>query len=413
MNFERIEYTMNLDFRHKGQFYLYTILWLIYLMQSVFIGDGTTISKILLALLLIWSFRHFINAINHSMAIPLGMLCILLVSYTLYGLFPIVENEVLYVESVVEVPPFYYIKSALISILPIYSFCHFAKEGTIDYKDIKLFSIFFLIIIIVDYFDNQAKGLIAAIEKGGNSEEFTNNVAYEFLYLFPYLYFFKKKYALPFMVCIIVFLFFSMKRGAIFVGVVCLVLFLYNWLKFANKQTKIYVFIGIATLVVCIGYFVVDLYYSSSYFQYRVEDTMSGNTSNRDIIVTQLLDAYANQSDIFQFVFGFGANGTLKHGGNFAHNDWVEILVNQGIIGALMLFLFYMSLFMFIQKIWKHDNLYYAFLTLFIILFSMTFFSMSICNMRPYTTLLLGYCLNQSFGKIKTIIRESFPRSII
>ena len=57
---------------------------------------------------------------------------------------------------------------------------------------------------------------------------------------------------------------------------------------------------------------------------------MEGGSSGRDELLTNSLDYYLNNESIIQQIFGLGANGTLSVAGNGAHNDWVELLVNQG-----------------------------------------------------------------------------------
>ncbi|MCH5307075.1 MAG: hypothetical protein J1E37_03280 [Prevotella sp.] len=387
---------MDLSFRHKSPFYLYTALWLIYLLQGVIFGGETIIAKLLLVVLLAWSACHFLHAATHHMPSPLAVLTILLVSYVLYGLVPIVNNEVGHIGlDRVSVPPFSYMKAALSSILPAYTYYHFAKRGMINGRDIRVLAVVFLPLIILDYYHNEQQILAKALSEGIDREEITNNVGYEFLCLFPYLYFLKRKYALPFMVCLVVFLLMAMKRGAILIGTLCTILYLYNWLRYAKRQTKIYAFAGIIAIAIGIGLFVSDMYENSPYFQHRIESTLEGNTSGRDEIVSHLLDEYTNKGSTVNLLFGFGANGTLKHGGRYAHSDWVEMLIDQGAIGVFILLSFYVSLFLFLCRTRRRNAVKNAALMLFIIMSAKTVFSMSICAMLPYTTLLLGYSIWQ------------------
>lgn len=383
--------------RYFNQFYLYTIIWIIYMMQEMLFGEGGGIGRLLLIVLLVWSILIFIKTTRHSI-LPrsLNVLAVLLGTYILYGLVPILTSETLNVNDGVAVPPFSYMKSALISIVPVFVFFHYAKKGYITQTNIKWLAVAFFAILIFDYYHSATKLLLQALERGSSREEFTNNVGYNFLCLLPYLYFFKKKYALLFMLGIMAFIVMAMKRGAIMIGAVCVMFYLYQWFRFASRKTKMYAFIGIVCIFVLSGHFIMDFYEQSSYFQKRVEDTLEGYTSNRDVIASSLWGFYVGDASLFEQLFGCGANGTLKHATNYAHNDWLEMLINQGLVGVLIQLAFYVTLFFDMRKMRRIDKqYYYSFLTLYIIVFTKTIFSMSICAMLPYTTMMLGFFLYQ------------------
>lgn len=367
------------------------------MMQDILFGEGGLIGRLLLIVLLVWSVSIFLKIRRHSkQPRSLNVLAVLLGTYILYGLIPILTSETLNVGYGVAVPPFSYMKSALISIVPVFVFFYYAKKGYITQTNIKWLAVAFFAILIFDYYHSTTKLLLQALERGSSIEEFTNNVGYNFLCLLPYLYFFKKKYALLFMLGIMVFIVMAMKRGAIMIGAVCVMFYLYQWIRLASRKTKMYVSIGIVFIIVLSGYFVMDFYDQSSYFQQRVEDTLEGNTSDRDVIVSSLWGFYVGDASLFEQLFGCGANGTLKHGQVFAHNDWLEMLINQGLIGVLIQLAFYVTLFFDMRKMRRIDKQYYfSFFTLYIIAFAKTIFSMSICAMLPYTTMMLGFFLYQ------------------
>ena len=80
------------------------------------------------------------------------------------------------------------------------------------------------------------------------------------------------------------------------------------------------------------------------YFQKRIENTLDGNSSGRDVLYNSLANYFWNETTSMQFVFGSGANATLQVVGDYAHNDWLEIAVNQGVLG-LLVYVFYWMLF--------------------------------------------------------------------
>ena len=141
---------------------------------------------------------------------------------------------------------------------------------------------------------------------------------------------------------------------------------------------------------------------TSELFTSRIEDTIEGNSSNRDILYGQLINAFKTETNILNVLFGHGANATIGIAGNYAHQDWLETLTNNGIIGCFILFMFYLSILIraIKQKNIFQNNMFYSFMILVFILFTKTIFSMSIQDMYIYETLLLGYFTYWSTKKI-------------
>lgn len=74
----------------------------------------------------------------------------------------------------------------------------------------------------------------------------------------------------------------------------------------------------------------------SDYFNHRIEQTLEGDSSNRDVIYGGLIIHFLDETNALKLFLGNGAQATLKIHGGFAHNDWLELLINNGIIGALI-----------------------------------------------------------------------------
>ena len=132
---------------------------------------------------------------------------------------------------------------------------------------------------------------------------------------------------------------------------------------------------------------------NSAYFMVRFEQTLEGNTSNRDIIYGSLWDALLSESHPLYFYFGRGANSTFRIVGSFAHQDWLETFCNNGLIGVFILFFFFYTLG---KNAWESrmcfsGMMFYSFVTLFIIIFCKTLFSMSIQDIKMYESMLIGY----------------------
>lgn len=373
---------------------------MVYLLQGAIWGEGTIISQCILMLLIGWSWIVFCKVIIHPTYLPksLKVLAILLISYVLYGLFAMMGGETLYVShSGTPIPPFSYIKQALVSILPLYVFYNFSLKNKISIKSLCLLSIVFFVVITITYYTNQSKLLRLALERGSLAREFTNNLSYGFIYLIPYLYFFKnKKVAIFFLVAISISLLLGMKRGAILIGAVGIIFYIQDFFKDTAARQKIVWFIAVLIVLIFIGYYIAELYEESPYFRQRVESTIEGSTSGRNEITESLMTYFWEEANILQQIFGSGANATLRHSVNFAHNDWFEMLIDQGFVGLILLLYFYFTLWRE-TKLLRLYNIRFAraFRTLFYITFLKTFFSMSICNMLPYLTLIMGFLLSQ------------------
>ena len=123
----------------------------------------------------------------------------------------------------------------------------------------------------------------------------------------------------------------------------------------------------------------------------RVAGTLEGNSSGRDSIFKQCWDIFLN-SNVLGMLFGHGASATVGIIGIAAHNDWLEILVNQGLLGVTVYLFFWIAFY----KTFRLDNSRETkpvIGSVMLIYFAATLFSMSYSAMTLPSTLALGYCL--------------------
>ncbi len=92
---------------------------------------------------------------------------------------------------------------------------------------------------------------------------------------------------------------------------------------------------------------------SSDYMMERIEDTLAGNSSSRDGLYSFFWKYFTEDSCFIHYLLGRGANGTLDIYYNYAHNDWLEIAVNQGLLG-IFVYAFYWFGFL---KTWKRAKI--------------------------------------------------------
>ncbi|MBO5619247.1 MAG: O-antigen ligase family protein [Paludibacteraceae bacterium] len=189
-----------------------------------------------------------------------------------------------------------------------------------------------------------------------------------------------------------------MKRGAIFVASICLIPFVLQSIKQGNSKQRIVFSIAFLAFIVVGIYFIQYMLNTSEYFITRINDTLEGNSSLRDSLYAELWKYFINQDSIIEMFFGGGANKTIYIVGNYAHNDWLEILINQGLIGILIYFIYWIALWKTYKSCRNIPELNTArngILICFIASLLMTLFSMSYSNLSIGLTMTLGLCLGK------------------
>ena len=382
-----------LNWVNKANIYIFA--WCVYSTQGILFPKGTLFTQLLIAALLLVSLYYcFIANTRYKLPVFFYGLNLLLSMFFVYGFYHIMcgYDPLFYFKSVNR---YSYLKEILISLTPIYPFYVFSKEGLINDSLLKKWFFVLFGVCIANYNQNYQEQLYLALQNGSKAEEFTNNVGYDFLSLIPFCIFFYKKPLLQFITlsACMIFLFMAMKRGAVIIGVVCLFLIILKSLNGSSVKRKIGV-LALSIILCSFGYaFVEKKMQESIYFQKRVEDTIDGNSSGRDKIYENLVDYVWNEASPLQFIFGSGANATLKVSRHFAHNDWLELIVNQGVLG-IVIYLIYWFLFakmVFSKSIAKDEKLVSQ--IIFVSTFMMTLFSMSYTCIGYITGLVLSYCL--------------------
>lgn len=372
---------------------IYIILWCVYELQVFVFGtDGTIYSRLIILFLLAVSVYYTIYAITRYKMTPyIKALSVLLLMFTIYGAIFIISQKSIYIGSN-RIRNFSYLQGIYISLLPIFPFYVFTRKGMIRSDNVKKWAVWFVFIATLQFFQKQ---LLA--QQQFNAEEVTNNMGYAVLSVIPLLSFFSHKRTMQYIgiAYLMALVMFSMKRGAILIGAICVAWFLYSTLKTSKRGRKATVVIlGVA--VVLAGYYLVQYMLSSSdYFNIRVESTFEGDSSNRNFIYSRLWNHFTNESDGFRFLFGNGACYTAIVAGNVAHNDWLEILINQGLIGAVIYLFYWIHFYKTTKRARYDDELYLAISLLVIINFSKGLISMSYGDMSIYSTFCLGYCLGR------------------
>lgn len=285
---------------------------------------------------------------------------------------------------------FSYLSGLLAGLLPLFPLYFLRWKGLISNTHLKYSLLFLIIVSVVSFF-----GWNTQILEEKNIDFFTNNIGYYFVPLFPVVYFLRNNLSKYIVIVLLTFFVLaSAKRGALFCLLFELILYLYV-MYFRNKKLGTFQKI-VAGAGAVLSIFLVTTYFSDdSYTMQRINNTFNSSDktdiySGRDVIYTTYLNDYISSEpkDIF---LGRGFNATMDIYELNAHNDWIEILVDYGLIAAIVYLIFFVSTFRIARKtniLLYRYALYSVIGTMFIqTLFSMGFTSMSMC----VTAMMLGY----------------------
>ncbi len=292
-------------------------------------------------------------------------------------------------------------KNTLVCLLSFYPFYYFSVKKQLAAKELLIFFLIMLPVAIGQFY--YSRTLILS-ERYSLNEDIVNNAAYKFVLLFPFVFLIQKNKVLSAVLALVVLFFIiaGSKRGAVVVGTVILLWYFYYQMKMIDEKQKwkgfLLSFVSIAA-VVFLGY---RYYLGNEYLQYRLELAAQGDMSGRDIIYSNIWNSWLD-SNFFHFLFGYGFAASIKISGIglFAHNDWLEILSNFGLLGVIIFaVLFYQGFKLSLNKEWGRDKriLMAAIITS---AFATTLFSMWYTSLETYlNAMLLAYLVGIKSEKL-------------
>lgn len=381
----------------------YVIVLLLCELFDVTIGSGL-VRSLFRNIIFVWSFIYYVKTVSNYSKEPaiIKALSIFYLSLVVYGILLVVEGKTFQggIKNVTNVSSLNYIYKVSWSLLPIFAFYNFARKGLLTKHYMVKWLYVFMTVATVCYFLRMRRSMMIDEE-----DEVTNNAGYLVLSLVPMFLFLKARSWAQylFIAGAMLLVFLSMKRGAILCGLIlAAVYYLYIFRK-SKSSTRLGVII--ALIIAAYGTFYVydRLATTSAYFQERMDDTMEGNTSGRDWIHGFFIDYYLNRYTLTEQLVGRGANSTLELFNMFAHNDWIELGINQGLLGMLLYLFFWLA---FIGMLLKKDippEVKTSLMMIFVIYLLKSFFSMSYSGYTLYSAMALGYCIAVAYnaGKAK------------
>lgn len=143
----------------------------------------------------------------------------------------------------------------------------------------------------------------------------------------------------------------SAKRGAILcMCIIALIFIFFEYIQGTSLRKKSMAIIAVVAL--SIG--AIMVFSMSDNLQRKIEVTKSGKSSGRDVIYETLIYKWEN-AHITDKVFGFQYNYSYKLFGVDAHNDWLELLTSQGILGVTC----YALIFIYLIGYYRRNKNYF------------------------------------------------------
>lgn len=379
---------------------LYLSLWVIYGLRGLLYDAGAFSKIITISVYVITVMLYVYTNIYYPLPKLFKRINFFLALMTVYGAILLVSTPNGIYSSMLDrtISSSQFLTDIYISLMPIFAFFVFGRQGLLSEVSINRWFPVFLFVVIATFFFKRELMLDNFATLGVDRDEFTNNTGYLFLSLLPILVFYYKKRTSLFYVLLgvcLAFIFLSFKRGAILIAVLCtLVIFLYIVHNSKKNKKWIVSIISLFFLIIAVHY--VNVFYTQSeYFQRRVELTMMGDSNGRDLLQALMVNYLVHDATPTQLIFGSGAYATIKMFPNFAHNDWLEIAVCEGILGLIVYLLFWVTTLKQAIRVRNKGAVGLVLLTAILICFLRSFFSMSYGDTPIYLCIAIGYSMSQ------------------
>ena len=327
--------------------YVYFLVWIVLAVFSYIYNSNFIYEPLLVFLTGTALYYTYVAVTNYKLPIYFKGVLLFVVILSLYGVFLIIVGDEIYWQATGRILRKYlyilWLIPAMLSFVPVYIF---TSRGLVTEREMKILFLIFFVCGINSYYGGLEQQIAyAALMMEEEQEEFTVSSVYQLLSLLPLVILFKKNQILQFIFLGIIFIFLvlSAKRGAIMLGGISASLLILSMFVESSLTKKVSIFFVTIALFVAIYLFINYQMESSSYFASKVQRTFEGYTSGRDEYAKNILDYYRNKSTTFQMFFGIGAQGTLAANESFAHNDWLAILLEQGVFGVCVYLLYWVA----------------------------------------------------------------------
>lgn len=242
------------------------------------------------------------------------------------------------------------IGNILCALLPLSLFVCLSQKGVLDDKFFTIVGIILVTTAILQYYHYERMVLL---NRADDDTDITNNSTVAFLMLIPMVFLFKnniQKWA-TLLICLF-FLIMGAKRGNILAAFIPLLLFVRYELK-DSRRSALKTFLILAVILGA-AFLTYRWVINNDYLMYRIEKTAEGNTSGRDVIYAGAWHSWYDSNNFITYLLGYGFDGTLQQSlttHRHAHNDWLEVLVDYGLVGIFVYLSVFVSLALQIKRI--------------------------------------------------------------
>lgn len=391
----------------RASVYIYFAVWVVLAVFSYIYNSNYIYEPLLIYLTGVDLYYSYVAVTNYRLPVYFKGLFVFVFILVVYGILLIIVGDDVFWQATGQFLRKYlyilWLIPAMLSVAPVYVF---TCRGLIGEREMKILFLIFFACGVNAFYGGLEQQMAYAVLMQTEQEEFTVTSVYMLLSLLPLVILFKGKDILRFVfLCIIfVFLVLSAKRGAIILGGLSILLLVMSMLVNSSLVRK-FIIILVTILCLVISYlFINHQMESSPYFAMKAQRTLEGYSSGRDEYIRHILDYYFNKSTNFQAFWGIGAQGTLSANESFAHNDWLAILLEQGMFGFCIYLLYW---FCFVVSWLKSKVDFDAFVViglLILIGFGKSLFSMYYLPISPemmassgFYAIALGYYLAKAF----------------
>lgn len=375
------------------------ILFFCYYLQGIVYASGSFLSQFIVLIYLLLGLICFFKALvcrDNSKVVNTVIIFYILLSLS-FIISPKTVIGTKY-EAIGIVSTFDQFKGISLCILSFFISYYTTLKNDISEKNIVFLFFVFFAISIVRY--------LYSIAVHDNSDSFTNNSGYWMVSIIPFIPFLIAKNKLlgfSIVLSITYLTILSSKRGAIVCLIIALMIMLVYYFK--NKKIKPRHIIVFAVIISLLAIFIYQSIVSNEYLISRLDYTSESGIGTRDIAYKTIWQHWYNDTNLITIVFGNGMASSITVWGNYAHNDWLELLINNGICGVFLYACFFVFAFLYIRRM-NLDNTFKQSACLCLsIWFLKTIFSMGYTDIvNAPISILLGliigkntYCLKNSY----------------
>lgn len=355
---------------------IYFCLLFFYFGQGFMFGEENAIGRPALVCVLSWNLYYLLRCTSlTNKPKVLGSVLTFVALNILYYAW----GE-LFVMNVPSTKSFQILKGVLLSMTCIFPAYYWSRKGY-NLKPIAL-------LLAAGYF---TAIYIAGLNKGQRID-FVDNMGYYYLNFIPFLFLIRNKTYLKIALCLLlnVLIISCAKRGAIITAGIVDAVFVYYICKDNHLSRNLLYQLWILLPICCAGIFVWNELQSNAFVLERFTALEQGNSSGRNVIYENLWINWSHHYDLVEKLFGGGfCKSPRINGGLFAHNDWLELLTDIGLLG-IVAYTFVICSMVSLAIRAKNRTIKYCMVAISAIWILKTMFSMSYLDENSFILMLLA-----------------------